>query len=622
MESSSCSKCLTNIKVTILTALVLSSFYMSSFGWRQIETSESTKISIAGIILVVMYTLMIFELIHRTIAALIGAVLAIAAYDCLIELASMEEIIDWEDLETLSLLFGMMIIVNVLANSGLFDYLAIWSYRKSNGRFWTLITTMAIITALLSALIDNVSTMLLMSPTLIKLSELEHIDPRYLLMIMVIFCNIGGCATPVGDPPNLIIIGDPLIDRLNITFGSFTAFCAPCVLITIFCILLYLRLFYKSKESFRIVEHINDNNEEKQEEVINDYEQQQVANRRNDISNLSSSITYSGNSDKFQLLSELEVLNNFAVQLEKFGSKLTSESLILIENIREQTNQLENAIDKLTIKENSLGTEFVVSVEHRRGSRLDEFQINELMKYYSIKNRTILYQSISVLTVTILLFFIQSLPGTNLTLGWISLFAGLSLLVMSSAVKLSNDDDEEEQVEEDPLDLIMNRIEWSTLVFFFALFIVMEVMAKLGLIRFIGNQITSLIDLIPPGNLRSIVAITIVLWASGIASAFIDNVPFTSMMIKVLGTMIIQSRSEFGTSGTQPLVFALAFGACFGGNGTLIGASANLVTAGVSSRYGYPITFNGFFKFGSPITVISLIIANIYLVVAFLILEN
>lgn len=615
MESS-CLKWTTNIKITILTALVLGSFYMSSLGWYRIETSERVKISIGAIILVAMYLLMIFELVHRTIAALIGAVMAIAAHDCLIGLVSMEEIIQWEDLETLSLLFGMMIIVNVLGNSGLFDYLAVWSYRKSNGRFWTLIITMAFITAILSALIDNVSTMLLLSPTLIKLSELEHIDPRYLLMIMVVFCNIGGCATPVGDPPNLIIIGDPLVNQLEITFVSFTAFCTPCVIITIFSILLYLKLVYKSKESFRISLPSTRVNEAD----IND-----LAALSGHKFSIGSSISQLNNLDKFQLINELEMLNNFVSQLEKFGHKLTNESSILIENIKEQTDHLEIILDKLNVKENNLASELVNPIirgKLRRESRLDSLQIDELMRNYAIKNKTILCQSLSVLLVTILLFFIQSLPGTNLTLGWISLFAGLSLLVMSSAVKLSSDDDGvDEEYKEDPFDLIMNKIEWSTLIFFFALFIVMEVMAKLGLIKFMGNQITNLIDLIPSGDLRLIVAITVVLWASGIASACIDNVPFTSMMIKVLGTMVVQARSEAGNLGTEPLVFALAFGACFGGNGTLIGASANLVTAGVSTRHGYPITFNGFFKFASPITVLSLTVANLYLILVYFVLK-
>lgn len=619
---SSCSKWTTNIKITILTALVLGSFYMSSIGWCRIETSETVKISIGAIILVAMYSLMIFELVHRTIAALIGAVMAIAAHDCLIGLVSMEQIIQWEDLETLSLLLGMMIIVNVLGHSGLFDYLAVWSYRKSNGRFWSLITTMAFITAILSALIDNVSTMLLLSPTLIKLSELEHIDPRYLLMIMVIFCNIGGCATPVGDPPNLIIIGDPIANQLEITFVNFTAFCTPCVIITISSILLYLKLVYKSKESFRTSQPLARFNEAD----IND-----AALSRHKFS-VGSSISQLNNLDKFQLINELEMLNSFANQLEKFGHKLTNESSILIQNIKEQTDHLEIILDRLNLKENNLASEFIIPITRvklRRESRLDKSQIDKLMRNYAIKNKTILCQSLSVLLVAILLFFIQSLPGTNLTLGWISLFAGLSLLVMSSAVKLNSDvnddeedeDEDEEKYKEDPFDLIMNKIEWSTLIFFFALFIVMEVMAKLGLIKFMGNQITNLIDLIPSGDLRLIVAITIVLWASGIASACIDNVPFTSMMIKVLGTMIVQARSEVGCLGTEPLVFALAFGACFGGNGTLIGASANLVTAGVSTRHGYPITFNGFFKFASPITVLSLIIANLYLILVYFVLK-
>lgn len=589
------------IKVSILTGVVLVSFIMSSLGWHRIECSETVKISVAAIILIFMYTLMIFELVHRTLAALIGAVMAIAAYDCMVGFATMEEIIQWEDLETLSLLFGMMIIVNVLSSSGLFDYLAVWSYEKAAGRFWTLITFITLITSILSALIDNVSTMLLMSPTLIKLSELEHVDPRYVLTIAVIMSGIGGCSTPVGDPPNLIIFNDPLVSKLGITFTGFTALCTPCVLLTMASILLYLKLFYKSKESFRIGQNDGGGSSE--------------------ITLFELKKTQSIPMIKRHMLSELEVLNNLTDQLESLNKNLTQESSLLKQNIKSQANQLKLRINEPSSEEDlDLKAEFVVNHEDaRKGSRLDKEQINELMRVHSIKSRTILYQSLSVLFITVLLFFIQSLPGTNLTLGWISLFAGLSLLVLSSANKSRTESEEEQQ--EDPFDVVINNIEYSTLLFFFSLFIVMSVMDKLGLILYIGNHITQLINFIPAGNMRSIGAISIILWASAIASACIDNVPFTSMMIKVLATLIIQSRSEVGALETQPLVYALAFGCNYGGNATLIGASANLVTAGVAARHKYPISFKWFFKFAAPITLIAMVVANVYLIAAFVLIK-
>lgn len=604
---------LSKIKVTILTSVVIVSFIFSSLGWRQYETEEGTRLIIAALILIVMYLLMIFELVNRNLAALIGASAAVAAHDCLIDYVEMEEILKWEDLETLALLFGMMIIVNVLSESGLFNFLAIWSYSKSNGRFWLLITIMSFITAFLSAFIDNVSTMLLMSPTLIKLSELEHIDPRYVLMIMVIFCNIGGSGTPVGDPPNLIIINDPLTTELGITFSSFIAYCGPCVLLTIAIILVYLKLVYKSKESFRQETYTS-----KVDDTSTDEDMDGIATSKapNTID---------------QLTSELRVLQGAQAQLDDLGARVTgSTDLKLRQELEQRINWLEDSISDLKFKQSQLSIEFD-NPNLRRGSRFTDAEIAQLMRTYSIKSKPILIQSLVVLTATILLFFIQSLPGTHLTLGWISIFAGLTLLVMSSSVKLAknneqNDADEDDKASyehgADNLELVISKIEWSTLMFFFALFIVMEVMAKLGLIQFMGKQVTNLIDLIPDGQMRSIGAITIILWASGLASACIDNVPFTSMMIKVLGTIVVESRSSGPSQAelpVKPLIFALVFGSCFGGNGSLIGASANLVTAGVAGRFGYPITFNGFLKFCAPVTIISLVTSNIYLVFVFVV---
>uniref|UniRef100_A0A6G1SHH2 P protein n=1 Tax=Aceria tosichella TaxID=561515 RepID=A0A6G1SHH2_9ACAR len=553
------SSCFNFLKVTLLTTIVLLAFVYSSLGWRHFETNESTRVIVGAIILISMYSLMVFELVNRNLAALIGAAVSVAAYDCLLEPVRMEQIILWEDLETLALLFGMMIIVNVLAISGLFDMLAIWAYKQAAGRFWLLIVILSFVTAFLSAFIDNVSAMLLVAPTLIKLAELERLDPRYILIIMIIFCNIGGCATPVGDPPNLIIIGDPLVSELGISFGIFVSYCAPCVVLTISIILIYLKLTYKSKDSFK-------------------------------LANLSSLYDEKSDSTSIQVM-ELDGSQNYGVSVRRVDSV-----------------------------------------------RLSDGAIKRIMATNMIRSKTILFQSVSVLVVTVVLFFIQSLPGVNLTLGWISLFAGLTLLILSSGTKLktSSDDGNNEEEEErelmddeesDTFELVINNIEWSTLIFFFSLFIVMEVMAKLGLINFVGQQISHLIDLLPAGLWREIGALTIILWSSGVASALIDNVPFTSMMIKVLGAMIVANVRPGSdvhlpaSLDVKALVFALAFGACYGGNGTIIGASANLVTAGVAGRHGYPISFNGFFRFSVVPTLISLVVANIYLVVVFVLLK-
>lgn len=168
------------------------------------------------------------------------------------------------------------------------------------------------------------------------------------------------------------------------------------------------------------------------------------------------------------------------------------------------------------------------------------------------------------------------------------------------------------------MESILARVEWSTLLFFAALFVLMESLAELGLIDWIGAQTESIILTVNEES-RLAVAILIILWVSAIASAFVDNIPLTTMMIKV---SISLSEKKALNLPLQPLIWALAFGACLGGkfihiftkkknakikrdfyfvfftgNGTLIGASANVVCAGVAEQHGYRFTFIEYFKY-------------------------
>lgn len=113
-------------------------------------------------------------------------------------------------------------------------------------------------------------------------------------------------------------------------------------------------------------------------------------------------------------------------------------------------------------------------------------------------------------------------------------------------------------------------------------------------------------------HFRLAVAILLILWVSGLASAFIDNIPYTTMMIPVVKNLADNVMLDLPL---QPLVWALALGACLGGNGTLIGASANVVCAGVAEQHGYKFTFLDFFKLGFPVTLISLVVASAYLMI-------
>ncbi|MGA9173745.1 MAG: SLC13 family permease, partial [Thermoactinomyces sp.] len=106
----------------------------------------------------------------------------------------------------------------------------------------------------------------------------------------------------------------------------------------------------------------------------------------------------------------------------------------------------------------------------------------------------------------------------------------------------------------------------------------------------------------------------LILWLSAIASAFLDNIPFVATMIPM-----IQEMGQMGVSNLEPLWWSLALGACLGGNGTLIGASANLIVAGMSGNEGYPISFKQYLKYGFPLMLLSVLLSSLYVYLRYLI---
>lgn len=151
------------------------------------------------------------------------------------------------------------------------------------------------------------------------------------------------------------------------------------------------------------------------------------------------------------------------------------------------------------------------------------------------------------LTIVMIGFFCHSLPYVErISLGWIALLGAILLLTLADRKSIEP---------------ILAHVEWSTLLFFAALFILMESMARLGLIDWIGNQTENII-LSVDEEFRLTVAILIILWVSAIVSAFVDNIPLTTMMIKV--TVSLAEKKALNLP-LQPLIWALSFGACLGG---------------------------------------------------------
>jgi Na+/H+ antiporter NhaD/arsenite permease-like protein len=184
--------------------------------------------------------LIAFELVHRTVAALLGAALLISLGIVHQEEAA-TEFIDWN---TIGLLAGMMVIVAILENTGVFEYLAIKSAQWGKARPGRILILLAVVTAFLSAFLDNVTTVILMVPVTFVIADALDSDPIPFLLTQVMASNIGGAATLIGDPPN-ILIGS----AANLTFAEFVVNLTPVVLLTLPVVLGILYLMFRKELS-------------------------------------------------------------------------------------------------------------------------------------------------------------------------------------------------------------------------------------------------------------------------------------------------------------------------------------------------------------------------------------
>jgi Na+/H+ antiporter NhaD/arsenite permease-like protein len=181
--------------------------------------------AIAITVFVVAYALIASDRINKTLVALCGGaiILALGIVEADDAFYSHETGIDWN---VIFLLFGMMIIVGVLRKTGVFEYVAIWAAKRANGSPLRIMILLVLVTAFASALLDNVTTVLLIAPVTLLVCERLAINPVPFLIAEVLASNIGGASTLVGDPPNIIIAS-----RAGLTFNDFLLHMTPIVLI-------------------------------------------------------------------------------------------------------------------------------------------------------------------------------------------------------------------------------------------------------------------------------------------------------------------------------------------------------------------------------------------------------
>uniref|UniRef100_A0A669PMY5 OCA2 melanosomal transmembrane protein n=1 Tax=Phasianus colchicus TaxID=9054 RepID=A0A669PMY5_PHACC len=478
---------------------------------QYLHANIEAQVTIASIILVGVYVLIILE-VSRVLCC------------NFIFRPSMVKVVEWIDYETLALLFGMMVLVAIFSETGFFDYCAVKAYRFSRGKVWAMITLLCLIAAILSAFLDNVTTMLLFTPVTIRLCEVLNLDPRHVLIAEVIFTNIGGAATAVGDPPNVIIVSKQELRRQGLDFAAFTGHMFIGICLVVLVSFPFLGLLYWNKKLY---------NKEPSEIV--------------------------------ELKHEIYVWRLTAQRINPASREETAVKCLLMQKVL--------TLEMLLRKK--------LRTFHKQISQEDknwETNIQELQKKHRITDKILLIKCLTVLGCVILMFFINSfVPGVYLDLGWIAILGAIWLLVLADI---------------HDFEMILSRVEWATLLFFAALFVLMEALAHLHLIDYIGEQTALLIKVVPEDQ-RLAVAIILVLWVSALASSVIDNIPFTATMIPVLLNL---SKDPDVNLPLKPLIFSLAMGACLGGNGTLIGASANVVCAGIAEQHGYGFSFMEFFR--------------------------
>lgn len=417
---------------------------------------------IAIVIFAIAYMVIISEKIHRTVIALTGAMLMIV-----MGILSQEQAVSHIDFNTIGLLTGMMIMVNITSETGLFNYLAIWAAKKVKANPTKLLIALSALTAVCSAFLDNVTTVLLTVPVTFSITSQLKIPVQPFLIAQIMSSNIGGTATLIGDPPN-IMIGSAVPEMDFMAF--LTNLGDICIIIFAITIAILIGIYHKK--------------------------------------------------------------------------------LVTTKDLQAK----------------------VMAMNERK----------------ELKDTTLLKKCLTVLFLTIITFMFHSQLGLESATVALTGASILMLITMGTREKsIAN---------------VLSRLEWLAIFFFVGLFILVGGLVETGVIKAMAAEAIK----ITSGNVTA--STMLILWLSAIASAFIDNIPFVATLIPM-----IKEMGLMGMTNLEPLWWALSLGACLGGNGTLIGASANVVVAGMASAHGEKLSFIGYLKIAFPLMILSIVIASVYI---------
>jgi Na+/H+ antiporter NhaD/arsenite permease-like protein len=430
---------------------------------------------VATLTFVGMLFLIALERLHNTMAALLGAAIVLGVsfvgrpLNPGLFILDFDKALQYVDFDVIFLVMGMMIVVGILETTGVFQWTAYQAYRLSRGRAWVLVIILMSLTSVASAMLDNVTTMLLMTPITLEIALALGINPLSLVLPEVLASNIGGISTLIGTPTN-ILIGS----YADIGFGDFLINLTPGVILAQVALTIYVLVVY-----------------------------------------------------------------------------------------RRQYRQVSGG--------------------------LSPAMLERLKADGRITQPDVLAKAGVIFILTLLLFVvgerIHLVPAVTAILG-----AVFMLLAVGTDVQE-----------------MLRVVDWTTLVFFIALFMVIGAIQEVGLISMVAAGIKQLVG----ENLG--LSLMIVIWAGALLSGLIDNIPFTAAMLPVVGYL----TRTIPAASSKVLFYGLSVGAAMGGNATLIGSSPNMVTAGITERAGYPMSYIDFLKVGLPATVLTVAMATIWLLIRF-----
>jgi len=438
--------------------------------------------SMAGAISVVIFLLVFLAItlhwLHETVAALLGAVMVFLVtyiggrFNPDLRILTFEDAMGFVDWNVIFLILGMMIFMAIMAKTNVFRWLAFRLYRSAKGNIWMIVVMLVILTGLLSALLNDVTAILLIAPLSIQLALAIDFNPLAIVIAEVLASNIGGAATLIGDPPSTIVGS-----HIMISFGDYLANMAPIAILCMVALLVINRIQYRK--------------------------------------------------------------------------------------------------------------------EYSRGKReMAPALVEKLESEAHIKDFPTLYKS---LVVGILIFglffaaaFFDQMPPSVVALG------GAAVLIAWVRPDINT---------------MLQEVDWTTLIFFIGLFIIVGGMDASGAIV----QMAAYVLTLAGESLAR--ASMIMVWVSGVISGIVANIPYTLAALPIVDLM---SANLPGVGDNRIIYWALILGADLGGNATYLGSAPNIVAVGLLAQAGYKLTFKRFMRDGVPVTVITLILASIYLILRYL----